>query len=285
MFWSKAVSEARARLQLVSSEERALAELVRKLWLAAQAMAESDFNVPEGQCAMHREAIVHTLLYFGGHIDSQGLSPSLLGALFEKRADIDEVDLLLKGYGSSQRVESARRTHQRCLRYLEADQSLLDAALRSCRILVTALGLCLLAGLGVGLTEVREPVNLAKGKPFTLSSQWTLCHPEDNECGGYRMKLLFHTTEEKRPWFQVDLGQKTKFSSVTIRNRADVARERAIPLIVEVSDDAVNYTQLARREAPFDVWDLPTPNAEARYLKLTVDGVSTLHLENVEVHP
>ncbi len=46
--------------------------------------------------------------------------------------------------------------------------------------------------------------------------------------------LLFHTTLEKDPWVEVDLGEERAISRVTVTNRVDCCQERAVPMVVSV---------------------------------------------------
>ncbi|MFO0597361.1 MAG: discoidin domain-containing protein [Myxococcaceae bacterium] len=98
-------------------------------------------------------------------------------------------------------------------------------------------------------------------------------------------KLLFHTDLEANPWAEWDLGQPTKLHEVVVTNRSDCCDERAIPLVVEVSDDQANWKEVARRTDRFDAtMRLPFDEVTARYLRLRIARTSFLHLEAVEAH-
>lgn len=126
--------------------------------------------------------------------------------------------------------------------------------------------------------------NLAAGKPWTASSEYAKCHPDVGECGGTNTYMFFCTKSEDRPWFEYDFGAPLQFSSMTIVNRRDFGPDRAIPLVVEVSNDRKTYTEVARRTEVFDTWRPKFPVQNARYLRLIVPRVTFLHLEAVEVH-
>jgi hypothetical protein len=126
--------------------------------------------------------------------------------------------------------------------------------------------------------------DLAKGKPWRTSSIGYECHPERSECGGATTEILFHTKLDPSPWFQYDFGSPLAFSSVTIRNRSDFGSDRAVPLVVEVSNDAQKFSEVARRTKEFTVWKPSFPTQHARYLRVRVARESMLHLEAVEVH-
>jgi hypothetical protein len=127
--------------------------------------------------------------------------------------------------------------------------------------------------------------NLAAGMPWTTSSSMYPCAPDKGECGGVKTNILFHTQNEKEPWFEIDLGKKTRFSSVEVQNRSDFGQDRAVPLILEASDDKISYKQLARRTKVFSTWEAVFAPTEARYVRLRVERTSMLHLDAVEIHP
>lgn len=127
--------------------------------------------------------------------------------------------------------------------------------------------------------------DLAKGKPWHTSSIGIECHPEKSECGGVTTDILFHTKLEPNPWFEYDFGAPIAFSSLTIRNRSDYGPERAVPLVVEVSNDDKKFQEIARRNDSFSTWKPSFPTQHARYLRLRVARESMLHLEAIQVHP
>jgi len=125
--------------------------------------------------------------------------------------------------------------------------------------------------------------NLAAGKPWHASSTWAVCQPEIRTCGAARTAVFFHTEEDLQPWIEFDLMAPTAFSEVYVKNRNSLP-DRAIPLVVEVSDDAKNWRPVARREDTFRRWTASFPSVTARYVRLRVDRRSYLHLEAVEIH-
>jgi hypothetical protein len=137
----------------------------------------------------------------------------------------------------------------------------------------------------VGYRRITKKPNLAAGKPWTASSEFAKCHPEAGDCGGTNTNILFHTKSDDNPWFEYDFGTPLRFSSMTIVNRQDFGPERAVPLIVEVSNDKKTYSEIARRTEVFDTWHPKFATQQARYLRVRVGAVSWLHLEAVEVHP
>ena len=151
------------------------------------------------------------------------------------------------------------------------------------RVMRVALVMSILVAAGIGLWPAK--VDMAKGKPWRVSSIGSECHPEKSECAGGKTDILFHTLQEQNPWFEYDFGAPIAFSSLTIRNRTDYGEERALPLVVEVSNDGQSFTQVTRREATFSTWKPSFTTQHARYLRLRVARESILHLEAIKVHP
>jgi hypothetical protein len=157
------------------------------------------------------------------------------------------------------------------------------------RLVRSILFVLLLAGLAVGSVFAarylsRKP-NIAAGKPWKASSSWADCQPSIRSCGGMRTAVFFHTKEDQNPWVEFDLGKPTRMSEVYVKNRQDGAADRAIPLVVELSNDSKKWRQVARRDATFSDWTAEFAPQEARYVRLRVDRRSYLHLEAVEIHP
>ena len=124
---------------------------------------------------------------------------------------------------------------------------------------------------------------LSAGKPWTTSSSAMTCNPEHKSCGGAKTSILFHTAEESEPWFEIDLGQVQELTRIEVTNRSDCCPERAVPLIVEVSLDKLDYRRVARRFSVFDRWSQRFAATRARYVRLRVARRSFLHLEQVRV--
>lgn len=132
--------------------------------------------------------------------------------------------------------------------------------------------------------RIREPADLAEGKPWVASSAWGLCNPKIGRCGPLISRIFFHTKDDESPWVRFDLLAPTPFSSATIINRSDDAAERAVPLLLEVSADDVIWREVARREADFSIWRPAFEPVTARYVRLRVPRKTWLHLEAVKLH-
>jgi hypothetical protein len=161
--------------------------------------------------------------------------------------------------------------------------ALVQRAVRSGSALLTLLVALFAAKLGIE-SALRGP-DLARDKPWRASSQAFVCHPKDSECGGATTSILFHTSEEDSPWWEVDLGSAQTVARVDVSNRDDCCLERAVPLVVEVSEDRKQWRAVARRAESFRDWEAKFKPVQARYVRLRVDRHSILHLVSVAVRP
>lgn len=150
------------------------------------------------------------------------------------------------------------------------------------RALAVALVLATLGALGGAMTSYARR-NLLRGKPWTTSSVAYTCYPEARTCGGVATGIFFHTNEEPSPWISYDLGSATRFSRVHVRNRTDCCAERAVPLVLEVSDDGASFREIARRDEPFVDWIAKLGDQRARYVRLRAVHRTALHFEAVEL--
>ncbi|MFO0650124.1 MAG: discoidin domain-containing protein, partial [Polyangiales bacterium] len=92
-----------------------------------------------------------------------------------------------------------------------------------------------------------------------------------------------HTESQASPWVAFDLLTRQTVRTVTVQNRGDCCRERAVPLVVEVSDDGAQWTEVARRDEVFDEWVATFPARTTRRLRLRALHTTSLHLTNVEI--
>lgn len=152
-----------------------------------------------------------------------------------------------------------------------------------------ALGLWVASAGVLAGARLFEPVDLAKDKPFRQSSMWNnvRCDPDHGVCGPLRTRIFFHTLDDPSPWVEIDLGEPKTFSRLTIVNRKDEGlQHRAVPLVIEVSDDQQTWKQVARQDEVFDTWEpkLEAP-VKARFVRARADRKTWLHLEALKVHP
>jgi hypothetical protein len=126
--------------------------------------------------------------------------------------------------------------------------------------------------------------DVAAGKPWRISSSapGLGCSSPLQECAG-SSDFFFHTTEESSPWLELDLGKPTRFSGVRVINRRDCCFERAVPLLVEISNDGQNFKEVSRRTTSFSSWLATFSPTEARYVRVRAPSRTILHLSQIRV--
>jgi hypothetical protein len=125
--------------------------------------------------------------------------------------------------------------------------------------------------------------DLAEGKPWRASSAFHDFTASGTMSETRGQGIFFHTEEEENPWFEIDLGLPRLVRAVTIVNRSDCCRERAVPLVVSIGTDRSNMKEVGRRTSEFSVWSAPFVPQQARYVRIHVPRKSLLHLELVHV--
>lgn len=138
--------------------------------------------------------------------------------------------------------------------------------------------------------------NVALGRPAEQSSlcEWSHYFTAQGPAGGVNGHVSgffgFHTGEEDRPWWQVDLGTVRALNEVRIYNRVDGARDRARTLQVLLSDDGsawhrvhdqAGYTFDGANRRPLRVL---LAGRSARFVRLQLDERNYLHLDEVEIY-
>jgi hypothetical protein len=128
------------------------------------------------------------------------------------------------------------------------------------------------------------PPDRAVGKPWTATSAfegWVTAGLLVNDANG---PLMFHTTVEPSPAVTIDLQAQLPITNVSVGNRLDCCRERAVPLAVEVSSDGRTWKRVGYRRMEFRTWDATFPPTRSRFVRLRVDRPSILHLQTISVY-
>jgi hypothetical protein len=143
--------------------------------------------------------------------------------------------------------------------------------------------------------------NLAFGRPTLQSSVSKYSNASSVEAdsagavnGDFEEPYGFHTDEEERPWWQVQLSGSASIHAVFIYNRTDHPEiaARAEPLAIQLSDNGVSWTTVytTSPNGPIRgtdgeplVWQA-SKGTTARYVRLQVLRRSFLHLVEVEVY-
>ncbi len=147
---------------------------------------------------------------------------------------------------------------------------------RSARALgIAAVALVVVLLVGLAVRSFRPP-NLVPNAAMKLSSQLYEC--KNAECGS----AFFHTANEEKPWVLFDFGKEKRLHSIDVTNRKDCCYDRAVPLVVETSNDEKSWSAQARTEQPFVTWSAVLAG-RARFVRLRVDKTSYLHLTSVEI--
>jgi hypothetical protein len=134
-------------------------------------------------------------------------------------------------------------------------------------------------------SRAEDQGDLAKGKHWRTSSSYGPnlgCLSPAQQCAE-SPDLFFHTKDENGPWVEIDLGQPTQFSRVRVENRRDCCFERAVPLIVEVSNTQDKFKEVSRRTSSFTSWLARFSPVEARYVRVRAPSRTALHLYRVRV--
>jgi hypothetical protein len=133
------------------------------------------------------------------------------------------------------------------------------------------------------------------GKPIFVSSR-------DSYDRGYQVNLpaprpgsyAFHTSADPNSFVILDLQSRQSISRITIWNREDVGpagAARAIPLVVELSNDGFSWTDVARVDQPFGgrLSDMPFVisfhhQQTARLIRIRSLNVSHFHLDYIQIN-
>ncbi len=109
-------------------------------------------------------------------------------------------------------------------------------------------------------------------------------------------KYAFHTGQESKPWWHVDLGQPNEIARIVVFNRLDYppGLHNADHLVISTSDDAVNWTTRYENGGKHFGGISGAPPLEvtfaapitARYVRLQIPSASPifLHLDEVEIY-
>jgi hypothetical protein len=159
--------------------------------------------------------------------------------------------------------------------------------LRSVRLRRAALAGVVVA-LALAAQQLVPTINLkpslTEGRPWQASSTLDVCKPKEHWCADAVTDIFFCTADENNPWVEFDLGDRKTFSRLVVKNRSDCCPDRAVPLVLEVSDDRTNWREVARRDDTFSTWRAKFPATRARYARLRVLRRSILHLDKFDLY-
>ncbi|MFV1964890.1 MAG: discoidin domain-containing protein [Pirellulaceae bacterium] len=112
-------------------------------------------------------------------------------------------------------------------------------------------------------------------------------------CDGVKTgKWGFHTQNEERPWWQVDLGKLLPLERILLFNRCDggfAARNKSIQMLV--STDGTSFQQAFQNDgvvflgfADGKPLEVALHGIEARHVRLQLPGKNYFHLDEVEIY-
>jgi hypothetical protein len=244
----------------------------------------------------------------GGFVDSSGRFDSDVWEAFGKTATLqrilerfDDTELRLLRWIltelSNEQVtvlESAQRASytELLVRFVlpltrqlerEADRVIRVRTVRLARF--SAVVVLLLVGLIVAAMSWRHQGNLALRKPVRISSNFDAQRfPPEAVVDGDRNRLGCHTNAEQRPWIEIDLRGVFSVRGIVVSNRGEGLERKALPLLIETSQDGKNFQVYGRRNSVFGIWHvMPKKRVQVRYVRLTSLKNTMLHLNEVEV--
>lgn len=117
--------------------------------------------------------------------------------------------------------------------------------------------------------------------------------PEEDAAGGVdgviNGKWGFHTDNETNPWWQVDLGEIKALGLVRLYNREELAARNARLRLLLSTDGRefqmvfANSGLVFKGHSDGKPLEISLTNAEARFVRLALEGKSYLHLDEVQV--
>lgn len=110
-------------------------------------------------------------------------------------------------------------------------------------------------------------------------------------CDGIKNgKWGFHTENENKPWWQIDLGNRMTLDRLVLYNRCDLP-QRASRIVVLLSNNAKDFEQIYQHDGStfLGYTDkkpliIKLPNAQTRYVRLQLPSKSYFHLDEVEIY-
>ncbi len=159
------------------------------------------------------------------------------------------------------------------------------------------------------LIDPSPGTNLALLAHVTVSSNDGTLATAKGAADGDIWDVGFRTEIEHNPWVMLDLGVEralsrfivygcydrypfpairpqveTSLDAVRARLRFDCRQENEIPLLIEVSRDGTAFSEVARQDQRFELWNVEVPRQTARYVRLRLLREGQLQLREIEVY-
>jgi len=192
-------------------------------------------------------------------------------------------DRLPRGEAAEMAEELAGLTRQ--LRELVEPASLREVSRVSHARWAVLIAILVVAVLGV-LRWTLHPSNIALHKRATASGTAAPTSPAAAVDGKAYGNDGFQSNGPS-PWLTIDLGRRYAITEADIYGRHDCCFDQSVPLAFEVSNDGETFREVAKREAPFEMfnaWNIKFSSANvARYVRLHTLKDSVLYLNEVEL--
>ena len=134
--------------------------------------------------------------------------------------------------------------------------------------------------------------NIAFQKPATQSSTYShSANPVANKAvdgntnGIFNIASTTHTNDDKKAWWEVDLGHQSEISLVSLYNRIDCCKERLTNFQVQLFGNAHSISRkVSQGSTVQNRYDFKFPEKTiARYVRVQLLGKNYLSLAEVEV--
>jgi hypothetical protein len=154
-------------------------------------------------------------------------------------------------------------------------------ALRTFRLVI--IPPAIVAVVSLGYLWFMRPVNYALNRPVELSSSFLpQTYPAQALVNGDTVNLGIHTMPAESQWAQIDLETVRKIRRVVVYNRRNMPGN-SVPLQIDTSLDGKTFKRFSRHDAEFLEWTAEGRPIRARYVRLTVQRLTSLQLCEVEV--
>jgi hypothetical protein len=251
-------------LDVLPSGDPALVSAVLWQRAAAWAIAVTEDVVPGGAASAEARGLLERVA--GGSEQLAAVEAMLRAEVAAPKADssVAEVAAATLASFSQRLIEELERPSREARRRRTTRVTLL----------LVAAGVAVVAA--VLIAWLTRPRDLVPNATRTQSSQMFTC--SYGECGN----AVFHTNLELNPWVQYDFGSERRLHSIAVTNRTDCCYERAVPLVVETSNDGRRWNEQVRTDESFVTWSAKL-RGKARYVRLRVARTSHLHLSTVVI--
>jgi hypothetical protein len=300
-FWLRSRARAmRASADRLTGRAEVLALRARMSDTIARQTLKPPEPYPEGKpeavvCELFRQSI-HWSLEARRELEARGENPSPPAGAAAESSEEFAREVVARSF--SDFAELGERAQAELVEKLDAcSRALLEPLpskrLESRRIWFTravrigGAGLLFSLLVTTGARRLEDWRDLARGKPWKTSSQFPQsvgCKSPEQECNE-SPAFFFHTAYQESPSIEFDLGETKTVSSVVVQNRADCCGDRAIPLVVEVSENPGEYREVGRRTKDFETWRGRFASTRARWVRFSVPRGTFLHLQRVKILP